>query len=381
MECVDIRRPIAEKCVQGGSRTVSNSAVSWFRNHYAQYRLALRITLAGLLAYVLCRLFGLSQAHQAALTAIIVMQGSVGASLKAVMERLLGSLGGALWAVIVVIALQNLHQFHTVTVIVIALAPMALVAAFKPAYRTAPTTAIILLLAPAGLDGPLAPAIQRMFGVGLGSLAAFIVALLVFPVRVHGSFAEAAGRVSGKMSELAASLLNGVNVHGDPGTIQRLQDDVRESINQAELAAEEVLRERATRLSEGPDPLPMCRALRRIRNDLAMIGRVRLELFPDLVRERLTAPSQTASVAVAGFLTECGNAISRRTSAPSFETCERELAQLVSILTGLRWIGPMRELPDDVVERIYGLAFSLEQLKRNLKEFADRIEELAVEAE
>jgi hypothetical protein len=39
----------------------------------------------------------------------------------------------------------------------------------------------------------------------------------------------------------------------------------------------------------------------------------------------------------------------------------------------------MRELPDDVVGRIYGLAFSLEQLERNLKEFVDRIEELAAE--
>jgi hypothetical protein len=354
--------------------------MSWFRNYYAQFRLALRITLAGMLGYFLCRLLGLSQTYQAVLTAVIVMQGSVGASLKAVMDRFFGSLGGALWAILVVYALQNLHQYHAAIVIIIVLVPMALLAAFKPAYRAAPATAIILLLGPAGINGPLAPGIQRMFGIGLGCIAAFIVALLVLPVKVHGTFDAIAGQVSRKMSELAAILLRVVNEPGDPGATQRLHDEIRKSINQAELAAEEVLRERATHLSiGGPDPLPMCRALRRIRNDLTMIGRVTSESFPELVRERLTAPSQTAAAAVAGFLADCGNAISRRASSPSFENCERALAQFASTLTGLRWIGPMRELPDDVVGRIYGLAFSLEQLERNLKEFVDRIEELAAE--
>jgi hypothetical protein len=182
------------------------------------------------------------------------------------------------------------------------------------------------------------------------------------------------------MSELAAILLRVLDEPGDPGTTQRLHDEIRKSTNQAELAAEEVLRERATHLSiGGPDPLPICRALRRIRNDLTMIGRVTSESFPDPVRERLSAPSQTATAAVAGFLRDCGNSISRRASSPPFENCERELAQFVSTLTGLRWIGPMRELPDDVVGRIYGLAFSLEQLERNLKEFVDRIDELAAD--
>jgi len=351
--------------------------MSWFGNHYSQFRLGLRITLAGLLGYFLCRLFGLSQTYQGVLTAVIVMQGGVGSSLKAVVERVVGSLCGALWAIAAVTALQSLHSVHTVVMIVLVLVPMALLAAFKPSFRAAPATAVILMLSPAAINGPLIPGIQRIEGIGLGGLAAFIVALLVLPVRIQEAFAETAGRVSGKMSELAAILIRAVNVQGDTAAIQRLHDEIRKSINQAELAADEVLREKTTHLSEGPDPLPMCRALRRIRNDLAMIGRVTSELFPDLVRERLIAPSETAAAAVAAFLVDCGNAITRRGSAPSFEICQKELTQFASTLKGLRWIGPMRELPDDVVGRIFGLAFSLEQLERNLKEFVDRINELS----
>ena len=353
--------------------------MSWFQKYYAQLRLGLRMTIAGLLAYLLCRLFGLNQSYQAVLTAIVVMQGSIGASLTAVLGRFFGSLGGALWAVIVVFAFQRLHPVPTGIVLIVVLAPMALLAAFKPAYRAAPTTAIILLLIPATMNGPFDPAIQRMFGVGLGSIAAFLVALLVLPVRVHGAFAEAAGRAAGKMAELAAILLKAICTPGDPATIQRLHDEIRKFINQSEVAAEEVLRERTAHLSSGPDPLPMCRALRRIRNDLAMIGRVTAEAFPGSVRERLASPSESAATSVASFLTKCGTAISARQPSPSVESSANLLTEFASMLKALRWIGPMRELPDDVVSRIFGLAFGLEQLERNLKELVDRIEELAAE--
>ena len=350
--------------------------MSWLPKFYSQFRLGLRITLAGVLAYGLCRLFGLNQSYQAVLTAIIVMQGSIGASLKAVMDRLFGSLGGALWALVVMFAFQNLPPVHTAIVLVVILAPMALLAAFKPAYRAAPTTAIILLLIPAIGSGPLDPAMQRIFGVGLGSIAAFLVAFLVLPVRLDKTFAEAAGRAAGKMSELAAILLKGLNTPADPNTIQRLHDEIRNFISQAEVAAEDVLRERAAHLSAGPDPLPMCRALRRIRNDLAMIGRINSERFPEPVRERIAASSDSAATAVTAFLEDCGGAITGKRATPSVEFTERALMEFASTLKGLRWIRTMRELPDDVVGRIFGLAFSLEQLDRNLRELVDRIEEL-----
>jgi len=354
--------------------------MSWFRKHYPKFRLGLRITVAGLLAYALCPLFGVRQTYQAVLTAIIVMQGSAGASLKAMLERFTGSLGGALWAVAVLVTFQRLNSpVHPAAMLAVVLVPVALFAAFKPGFRAAPATAIILLLGPNNIGGPLTPAIQRMLGVGLGSIAAMIVALLVLPAKVDGTFAEAAGRAANKMSELAAILIKGAAERAEPAVIRLFHDEIRKSINQAELAAEEVLRERIAHLSAGPDPLPMCRALRRIRNDLAMIGRLTLEAFPELVRERLTIPSKSAAAAATAFLRDCGSAISGRLPAPSFESCERALMEFASTLKGLRWVGPMRELPDDVVARIFGLAFTLEQLERNLKELVDRIGELSAE--
>jgi uncharacterized membrane protein YccC len=85
------------------------NAVSWFRKYSAPFRLAFRITLSGVLAYALCRLVGLNQTYPAVLSSVIVMQGSVGASLRAVLDRFFGSLGGAFWAALVMFAVRPLH--------------------------------------------------------------------------------------------------------------------------------------------------------------------------------------------------------------------------------------------------------------------------------
>jgi len=103
--------------------------MSWIRRHQAQFRHCLRFTVAGLLAYLLCLLFGLTQTYQAVLTAVIVMQAGAGASLMAMVERFLGSLGGALWAAAILFAIQPHDRWSTATALVVALAPLALTTA------------------------------------------------------------------------------------------------------------------------------------------------------------------------------------------------------------------------------------------------------------
>ena len=73
---------------------------AWITAHRPQLRLSLRILVASLVAFTLGHILGLAQAYWAVLTAVIVMQASVGGSLKATLDRFLGSLGGAAWGVV-----------------------------------------------------------------------------------------------------------------------------------------------------------------------------------------------------------------------------------------------------------------------------------------
>ena len=63
----------------------------------SELRLALRTTLAGLATFALAEALRLPQGYWAVLTSVIIMQGSVGGSLKAGVDRLVGSFAGAIW--------------------------------------------------------------------------------------------------------------------------------------------------------------------------------------------------------------------------------------------------------------------------------------------
>jgi uncharacterized membrane protein YccC len=71
-----------------------NDLRGWVGANAVALRLCLRMTVAGLLAYVLAKLFTLPQGYWAVFSAIIIMQASVGGSVKATIDRVIGTIGG-----------------------------------------------------------------------------------------------------------------------------------------------------------------------------------------------------------------------------------------------------------------------------------------------
>src|SRR5215831_4444882 len=95
----------------------------------SEFRLALRTTLAGLLTFTLAHLWELPQAYWAVLTSVIIMQASVGGSLKAGLDRMLGTVAGAIWGVSVTLTIPHRDTLSLGVTLVVAIAPLALVAA------------------------------------------------------------------------------------------------------------------------------------------------------------------------------------------------------------------------------------------------------------
>src|SRR6202521_6147366 len=75
--------------------------VAWLRRRGAELRLSLRMTAAGLITFALAEPLHLSQGYWAVLTAVMVIQSSVGGSLKASLDRFIGTLGGAVYGAVV----------------------------------------------------------------------------------------------------------------------------------------------------------------------------------------------------------------------------------------------------------------------------------------
>ncbi len=350
----------------------------WAGRHRPRLLLSLRIVLASVLTFAIAHLLGLTQSYWAVLTAVIVLQSSVGGSIKATADRLMGSLGGAIWGVVVCLAVPHADAVSLGLALVVAVAPLAVAMAFNPAWRIAPVTAIILLLTPTSLaHGPVYAAIQRMLEVGLGSLVAVLVAVVLAPGGSRQAVRAAAATALNTMAELLTLLMGDLARPADRARIETLHARIRAEIAKAEVAADESRRERVISLIAGSDPTPLCRTLRRLRHDLAAIGRSASEPLPGPVRDPLAKPATAVAQAMAQFMRETALAIGAASSPPSARHERQALANFAAAVAGLRASGVARALSDEDVARLFGLTFSLEQLGQNLDDLAERAGELA----
>src|SRR5579884_87686 len=119
-----------------------------------QLELGLRMTAAAVLSFAAAQLLSVVQVYWAVVTAIVVTQTSLGGSLKAVIDRLVGTIGGAFWGVAVIVALPHRGVWMTLLALTVTLVPLALLVAFRPGYRVAPLTAAIVLLGRFGAGAP-----------------------------------------------------------------------------------------------------------------------------------------------------------------------------------------------------------------------------------
>ena len=349
-----------------------DKAREWAAQHRAEMALSLRITVAGLLAFGLGHLLGVQQVYWAVLTSVIVMQASVGGSLKATLDRLLGTAVGAVWGVVVAGAVPHDNAVETAIALAVALVPLALVLALWPSYRIAPITAIIVLLVPHGTASALQSALERVVEIALGCAVALGVALAVTPSRAHRLLYAAAGEALAPMREQIALLLDGISQPVDPATVLALNDRIRAAIERCAEAAGDAARERASYLSDAPDPDPFVRSLRRISHDLVMLSRARSVPLPDSVRSRLAAPAAQVSAAVDAFLAELSDVLKRGAAPPSLAPVTAAVADYETALAAIRGGGLIVPLPADDAERIFGVAFALQQMVGNLNDLANR---------
>jgi len=352
--------------------------LSWLRRHGADFRLSLRVTVAGLLTFALAEEFHLAQGYWAVFTAVIVIQASVGGSLKATFDRLVGTLGGAVYGAIVGLLIRHNDAPMMAAALALALAPLAFAAAVNVSFRIAPVTAVIVLLgASSQQSGLLESALDRVLEIGLGCLAGFTVSFTVLPARAHGLLARAAGRSFGLLAELLALFVARLLGETDRRAAQELQDRIRAALTRLETIAREAERERGLRLTDDPEPEPLVRTTRRVRSDLVIIGRAAAGPLPEVVRGHLGPSLGETGAAIETLLRDLGEALAARRAAPSLDAVAAALDKFNGAMAELRRARLTQDLPADETGRIFALGFALEELRRDLDDLADRVGEFA----
>lgn len=352
----------------------------WLHKSEGDLRLTARVTVAALIAYVLATVLNLPQGYWAVFTAIIVIQGSAGGSLKAAVDRIIGTMAGAIYGVAVALVIPLDRPEMLGLALLVALAPLALLASLYPMFRVSTITAIIILLNPANpQSGVFEPAVARVFEIGIGSVVGVAVSFLVLPSRAHGIVTTVVGKGLRLCARLTAALFAGFGGSGNMAEIVRLQDGLRRVLIGLDAAVKEAERERANHLTSEPDPVPLFRTLRRLRLDLVIIARATTMSLPDMIRERLSPSLRRIAETVGSFLAASADALETRRQPPSGEPMDQAIADYAAAMAEVRREGLTRDLPDDQVGRIFALSFALEQLRRDLGDLSSRAAEFARE--
>jgi len=349
------------------------------RAYRAQLRFCVRVTVAGLSAFAIARslafpLHGL----WAVLTAIVVTNVSVGASLRATIEYIVGTLGGAVYAAAIGLIIPHATATAQAVVLVLAVAPMALASAINPSFRVAPFSAVLVLLIGGELgENPIESAVIRVSEVALGGAVAVGVSVLVFPDRAHGLGLEAAARILERMAHLLPKLLAGFIRNLDTAEIRRLQDDLGGSVTAFQALAAEAKRERFVALTRHPDPAPLSRTLLRLRHDLVILGRAAVLSLPESFAQRLGPLLARVGAEASEFLRGSATALAQRRHPPPLEPAQASLTAHDAEVAALRSEGLTRTLSTIEVERLFALCFALEQLGQNFADLARCVDEYA----
>jgi uncharacterized membrane protein YccC len=329
-------------------------------------RQVVRALTAASLSFLIAETLALPQSYWAVITALIIIQGSLGGTLAAAIDRILGTVAGAALGVAAALA-RGFWQVPEIVLLVLAVAPVSLLAAIRPSFRIAPVTAAIVVLASSGRVSPIEAAFDRVVEIALGTAIGIAVSILVLPSRARQICFE-------RSAELLILLAQRLVLHLQPPAatkqedVERLGERIRAGLAPVATAAQEARHEHTIRLDEDPVPERLVRALRRLHMDVVFVGRATAAIDFDWRRlgpvlGEVAASFRAIFETLAGALRQ-GNPDSA--PSPDFTDLDQAIAKLRGAVDA--GAGDPAALRAASV-----LPFVIETLRRDLGELADAL--------
>jgi uncharacterized membrane protein YccC len=346
--------------------------------HRAQLSLSVRVTTAAVSSFILSHLLNLPVPLWAVLTAVILTQVSFGRSLKATIDYMVGTVGGAIYTGALATLVPHASDIALAGALVLAVGPLALLGAVNPRFNVATFTGVMVLLLPGIAHGsPIESAFYRVVEVAVGSITALAVSLLILPARAHSLAIEAAAQMLDLAARSIPELFTGFAQTCDASAMGSIQDGIGQAIARLQTIASEAKHERISFLEAEPELAPLMRTLLRLRHDLVMVGRAAAEPLPEIIRQNLGPPLARVAESAASYLRQSGEALTARRAASPLAAAEAALDGCAEAFGAIRRDRLTLGLPVDTVERIFALGFALEQLRHNFRDLERCVREAA----
>ena len=346
---------------------LSHRIAALLRASKPRWRFCVRMTASGLVALTVAQALHVPlQGLWVIITAIVVTQMSAGGSLRATLEYIIGTVGGAVYGAIIGVLVPHDTALTQALILALAIAPLALVAASNPNFRVAPFSAVLVILIAGRFgEGPIESAITRSGEVALGGMIAVAVSLLVFPQRANRMRLSAAARLLERFARDLPQLLTGFTVELDAAENSRIQSDIGSAVTRFQQITAEAQHELLITLASQPDPGPLSRTMLRLRHDFVVIGRAGIKPLPDTLRERLSAPLLRVGTEASNFLNDSAAALDQRKAPPPLDAYEAALFDYTAEVEAVRSEGLTLPLTNSEVEPLFALGFTFEQLHQN----------------
>jgi uncharacterized membrane protein YccC len=335
-----------------------------------------RVTVAASVAFALYHAFDLPQGYWAVFTTVIVVQTSIGATVNLALERLIGTLFGALVGGLAV-WLRPQTPLGLGIALFVAVFLTAFGAAGRSKLKVAPVTAVIMLLSPtAGHLGPLETAVLRVVEISLGSVIGVAATLLIFPARAHKAAVKRIQAVLDAFAEMIEGSI--ARLKGETVDLTGVTARVGAGLTGVEGSVGEAARERSARLSLGDDrdrlPQAVVRTLWRLRSDTTILARTAEAGLPEAAAARLAPAAETLLAAQAAFARTCGAAM---VSGEAIDRTPLNAAHdaFQAVIAEVRRERLTRDATLEEISPYFGLVFAAESLHANLGDLADRIAE------
>ena len=214
--------------------------------------------------------------------------------------------------------------------------------------------------------GPISYAADRVLEIALGCGVGMVVSILIAPSRAYTLSLNAAQEVT----YLLAQRLEALSTYSC-GSTSEIWVKVRRALAKLETLADEVARERRSRLSDDPDPEPLFRTPRRLRHDVATWDRMLGQPLPAAIERQLARPWSYVAMTTAGILRDTGRALAERRMPQQAESVSSAIQAYVAA-TEEAGRNLTRGFSTESVGRIFGIVFALEQLRMDLEDLINR---------
>ncbi|MFC7379411.1 FUSC family protein [Brevundimonas sp. GCM10030266] len=235
----------------------------------AEVRAALQMAVGAVVAFYLATAFKLPHPYWSVISAIVVIQASVGGGVLTVArDRAVGTLVGAMIGGAAAFVRPEGVNWMMAT-LAACTAGLAFFATGRPWLKVAPVTAAIVIAGAAGPEGPAQLALDRVLEILVGSGVGVVSILLLFPRHARQTFRLQAREAAAKAAEVLELVIRG---EADVAERLKIHADLKKRLDALGQAASNVI-DLPGAQKETADRAALVRTFWRVRSDIVILGR------------------------------------------------------------------------------------------------------------